>query len=196
MLLDREGEREALEHLLAAVRTGESRALVVRGDAGIGKTALLEHLADRAAGCRIVRAVGVEAETELAFAALNQVCAPMLDALVHLPTPQRDALRTAFGLSAGNPPDRFMIALAVLGLVAEVAREQPLVCLVDDAQWLDVASAQVLGFAARRLRAESIGMVFAVRDTGDEQSVPRPSPRSAAPSPPPRRTRARRRPSP
>lgn len=172
MLLDREGEREALEHLLAAIRTGESRALVVRGDAGIGKTALLEHLVERAAGCRIVRAVGVEAEKELAFAALNQVCAPLLDALAHLPAPQREALRTAFGLSAGSPPDRFMIALAVLGLLAEVAREQPLVCLVDDAQWFDTASAQVLGFAARRLRAESIGMVFAVRGTGDEQAVP------------------------
>jgi DNA-binding CsgD family transcriptional regulator len=172
VLLDREGEREALEHLLSAVRTGESRALVVRGDAGIGKTALLEHLAERAAGCRIVRAVGVEAEQELAFAALNQVCAPMLDALAHLPAPQREALRTAFGLSAGSPPDRFMIALAVLGLLAEVAREQPLVCLVDDAQWLDMASAQVLGFAARRLRAESTGMVFAVRDTGDEEAMP------------------------
>ncbi|MHA6621460.1 helix-turn-helix transcriptional regulator [Pseudonocardia sp. DLS-67] len=172
MLLDREGEREALEHLLAAIRTGESRALVVRGDAGIGKTALMEHLAERAAGCRIVRAVGVEAEKELAFAALNQVCGPMLDALAHLPAPQREALRTAFGLSAGSPPDRFMIALAVLGLLAEVARQQPLVCLVDDAQWFDVASAQVLGFAARRLRAESIGMVFAVRDAGDEHEVP------------------------
>lgn len=172
MLLDREREREALDHLLTAVGVGESRALVVRGAAGIGKTALLGHLADRASRCRIVRAVGVEAEKELAFAALNQICAPMLDALEYLPAPQREALSTAFGLSAGNPPDRFMIALAVLGLLAEAAREQPLLCLVDDAQWLDMASAQVLGFAARRLQAESIGMVFVVCDPGDEQPVP------------------------
>jgi hypothetical protein len=106
---------------------------------------------------------GVEAEQELAFAALHQVCAPMLDRLDRLPVPQRDALNTAFGLSAGNPPDRFMVGLGVLGLLSDLAREEPVLCLVDDAQWLDRASAQVLGFAARRVRAESVAMIFAVR---------------------------------
>ena len=163
MLLDRKAERAALDHLLAAVRTGESAALVLRGEAGIGKTALLDYLEARASGCRIGRAAGVEAEQELAFAALHQICAPMLDRLDRLPGPQRTALSTAFGLSAGNPPDRFMVGLGFLGLLADHARDQPVVCLVDDAQWLDSASAQVLGFAARRIGAESLAMIFAAR---------------------------------
>ena len=149
-----------LDRLLDAVRGGESRALVVHGEPGAGKTALLDYLAERAADCQVVRAAGVQSEMELAFAGLHQLCAPLLDRLEALPGPQREALRTAFGLSAGPAPDRFLVGLAVLSLLAEVAAEQPLVCLVDDAQWLDRASAQVLAFVARRLEAESVGLVF------------------------------------
>ncbi|WP_433281456.1 helix-turn-helix transcriptional regulator [Pseudonocardia xinjiangensis] len=172
MLLDRRSEREVLDRVVADLRRGESRALVLGGDAGIGKTALLEYVAGRATGCQLVRAGGVEAENELAFAALDQVCAPMLDRLPQLPGPQREALSTAFGLGIGRPPDRFIVGLAVLGLFAEAARERPLLCLIDDAQWLDRASAQVLGFVARRLKAESLAMIFAVRRTGDQAEVP------------------------
>ncbi|WP_433288227.1 helix-turn-helix transcriptional regulator [Pseudonocardia sp. CA-142604] len=172
VLLDRRSERELLNGLLEGVRTGQSRALVVRGDAGVGKTTLLEYLLGRSADCRVVRATGVQAEMELAFAGLHQVCAPMLDQLAFLPDAQQEAVSTAFGLSAGNPPDRFLVGMAVLGLFAEAARERPLVCVVDDAQWLDRASAQVLGFVARRLLAESVAIVFAVREstTGRERS--------------------------
>jgi hypothetical protein len=141
---------------------------VVVGEPGVGKTALLDYLAGRASGCRVVRAAGVQSEMELAFSVLQQLCAPMLDRLESLPVPQRDALRTAFGLSAGPAPDRFLVGLAVLSLLSEVAGEQPLVCLVDDEQWLDRASAQVLAFVARRLVAESVGLVFAARVPGDE----------------------------
>jgi DNA-binding CsgD family transcriptional regulator len=172
MLLNRHKECRLLDRLVADVRAGESHALVVRGDAGIGKTALLGYVLDRASGCRAVRATGVEAERELAFAALHQVCAPMLDRLARLPGPQQEALGTAFGLSAGSPPDRFMVGLAVLGLFAETARERPLLCVVDDAQWLDHASAQVLAFAARRLLAESVAMIFAVRETREQAEAP------------------------
>src|ERR1700754_1975630 len=169
MLLDRDTERAAFDRLLADVRTGESRALVLRGEAGIGKTALLTHLVASATGCHIVPTAGVEAEQELAFAALHQLCAPMLDRLEHLPGPQRDALRTAFGLSAGRPPDRFMVGMGVLGLLSDHARDQPVLCVIDDAQWLDLASAQGLGFSARRLRAESVAMVFAMRGSADDE---------------------------
>jgi predicted ATPase len=152
-LTDRLGERDALGRLLEAVRAGESRALVVRGDPGIGKTVLLDHLAGRASGsdCRVARAVGMQSEMELAFAGLHQLCAPLLSSAESLPTPQRDALRTAFGLAAGPPPDRFFVGLAVLSLLSEVSGERPLICVIDDEQWLDRASAQALGFAARRL---------------------------------------------
>jgi DNA-binding CsgD family transcriptional regulator len=167
VLLNRFRERQLLDQLVADVRAGESRALVIRGDAGIGKTELLEYVLGRASGYRVARASGVEAEKELAFAALHQVCAPMLDRLARLPGPQQHALSTAFGLSSGSPPDRFMVGLAVLGLFAEVSRERPLLCVVDDAQWLDRASAQVLAFAARRLRAESVAMIFAVREQAE-----------------------------
>ncbi len=132
-----------LTRLVAAVRAGESRVLVVRGEPGMGKTALLDHLAGQASGCRVARAAGVQSEMELAFAGLHQLCAPMLDRLERLPGPQREALAIAFGVGAGPAPDRFLVALAVLGLLSEVAGEQPLVCLVDDQQWLDRASAQV-----------------------------------------------------
>ena len=157
-----------LDRLLDAVRAGESRVLVVRGEAGVGKTALLDYLVEQASGCRVARAAGVESEMELAFAGLHQLLTPMLDRLERLPAPQADALRTAFGLSSGSAPDRFLVGLAALSLLAEVAEEHPLVCLVDDAQWLDRASAQVLAFVARRLAAESVGLVFAARVPGDE----------------------------
>ncbi len=157
-----------LDQLIGVVRAGESRALAVHGEPGVGKTALLEYLAVQALGCRVVRAAGVQWEMELAFAGLHQLCAPLLDRLDHLPVPQRDALRTAFGMSEGPAPDRFLVGLAVLGLLSEVAEQQPLMCLIDDQQWLDHASAQVLGFVARRLGAESIGLVFAARTMGGD----------------------------
>ena len=141
--------------------------LVVRGEAGVGKTALLEYVAERASWCRIVRVAGVESEMELAFAGLHQLCAPMLDGLDGLSGPQRDALRVAFGLHGGDTPDRFLVALAALSLLANAAEAQPLVCLVDDAQWLDRASAQAMAFTARRLLAEQIAIVFAVREPND-----------------------------
>jgi DNA-binding CsgD family transcriptional regulator len=165
-LLGRRSECKLLDRLIASVRAGESRVLVVRGEAGIGKTALLGYLWERASGCRIVRAAGVESEMELAFAGLHQLCAPMLGDVERLPGPQRDALRVAFGLQQGGAPDRFLVALAALSLLAEVAEEQPLVCLIDDAQWLDQASTLTLTFVARRLLAERIAMVFAVRESG------------------------------
>src|SRR5262252_580058 len=167
-LTDRLSECDALDRLVDAVRAGESRALVVRGDPGVGKTVLVDHLAGRAAesGCRVARAVGVQSEMELAFAGVHQLCAPMLDRLGKIPVPQHDALRTAFGVAAGPPPDRFFVGLAVLSLLSEVAGERPLVCVVDDGQWLDRASLQALGFVARRLGADPVGLVFAVRDPG------------------------------
>ena len=172
-LTDRHAECDVLGRLVAAVRAGESRALVVHGEPGVGKTALLEYLAGQASGCRVAHAGGVQSEMELAFAVLHQLCAPMLDRLERLPAPQRDALRTAFGLSAGPAPDRFLIGLAVLGLLSEMAGERPLVCIVDDEQWLDSASAQVLAFVARRLGAESVGLVFGARvPTGDLAGLP------------------------
>jgi hypothetical protein len=127
--------------------------LVVRGEPGVGKSVLLDYLAERASGCQVVRAAGVESEMGLAFAGLHQLLAPVLDRVGQLPGPQRDALRTAFGVSAGPVPDRFLVGLAVLGLVSEVAGQRPLVCVVDDEQWLDRASVQALGFVARRLAA-------------------------------------------
>ncbi|MCX0269194.1 AAA family ATPase [Nocardia zapadnayensis] len=162
-LTGRRGECGVLDRLIGAVRAGESRALLVHGEPGVGKTALLEYVAVQALGCRVVRAVGVESEVELAFAGLHQLCAPHLNRLQHLPVPQRDALRIAFGMSTGPAPDRFLVGLAVLGLLSEVAERRPLICLIDDQQWLDRASAQVLAFVARRLGTESIGLVFAAR---------------------------------
>jgi DNA-binding CsgD family transcriptional regulator len=167
-LLGRRRECDVLDRLLDAVRGGEGRTLVVRGQPGVGKTALLEYLAEHASGCRVIRVAGVQSEIELAFAGLHQLCAPILDRRQRLPAPQRAALRTAFGLGPGSAPDRFLVGLATLGLLAGAAEEHPLVCLVDDAQWLDHASAQVLGFVARRLAADSVGLVFAARVPGDE----------------------------
>jgi hypothetical protein len=172
-LTGRSSERDVLDRLIEAVRAGQSRALVVRGEPGVGKTALLEYLVEQGAGCRVVRAVGVQSEMELAFAGLHQVLAPMLDGLERLPVPQRDALQTAFGIGPGSAPDRFLVALAVLSLLSDVAEAQPLICLVDDEQWLDRASAQVLAFVARRLGAESVGLVFAARvPTEDVAGLP------------------------
>jgi len=167
-LTGRRAEAGVLDGLLTAVRAGQSRALVVRGEPGVGKTALLEYLAGRATGCRVLRVAGVQSEMELAFAGVHQLCAPLLDRLRVLPEPQREALRTAFGMSAGPAPDRFLVGLAVLGLLSEVAAEQPVVCLADDAQWLDRASAQVLAFVARRLGAEPVGLVFGTREASSE----------------------------
>jgi len=166
MLRGRSRECAALDELLRAVRTRESGALVLRGAAGIGKSALLDYVASRADGCAVVRATGVESEMELAFAALHQISLPFLERVDRLPEPQADALRTAFGLSPGPQPDRFLVGVSVLGLLADAAAARPLVCLIDDAQWLDRSSRQVLSFVARRLQAESVLLVFAARDTG------------------------------
>ena len=162
-LIGRRSECAVLDRLIEDVCAGESRALVVSGEAGVGKTALLDYLARRASECRVERAVGVQSEMELPFAALHQLCAPMLEKLQGVPAPQRDALEISFGMSSGSAPDRFLVGLAVLSLMSEVAAERPLLCVVDDEQWLDRASAQVLGFVARRLGAESVGLVFAAR---------------------------------
>jgi len=153
-----------LDELLTAVRRGESGALVLRGEAGMGKTALLDYASRLCEGCRLIRAGGVESEMELPFAALHQLCMPLLDGLERLPAPQRDALRTALGLMSGPRPDRFLVGLAVLTLLSDAAETQPLICVVDDAQWLDRCSAQVLSFVARRLQAESVVLLFAERD--------------------------------
>jgi DNA-binding CsgD family transcriptional regulator len=150
------------------VRAGEGQALVVRGEPGVGKTVLLDYLAGQASRCRVARAAGVQSEMELAFAGLHQLCAPMLDHAESLPAPQREALRTALGLSTGPVPDRLLVGLAVLGLLSETAGERPLICVVDDMQWLDHASAQALGFAARRLAADPVGLVFAARVPGQD----------------------------
>ena len=168
VLHGRREEREALGRLLEGVRGGQSQVLVVCGEPGIGKTALAECAISSASGFRVARTVGVESEMELAFAALQQLCAPMLDRLDRLPVPQQDALGVAFGLRGGDAPDRFLVGLAVLSLFAEVAEQQPLLCVVDDVQWLDRASLQALVFAARRLLAESVALVLVTRETGDE----------------------------
>ena len=160
-----------MDRLVADVRAGQSRALVLRGDAGVGKTALLDYLLQGASGCQVAKVAGVESEMELAFAGVHQLCAGMLDRLDALPDPQRDALATAFGLAAGKPPDRFLVGLAVLGLLAEVAETKPLVYIVDDAQWLDRESVQTLAFVARRLLAERIALVFALRGADDHHAL-------------------------
>jgi DNA-binding CsgD family transcriptional regulator/tetratricopeptide (TPR) repeat protein len=164
--LGRASERGALDRLLANVRGGQSGVLVICGEAGIGKTALVRHAAERAAGFRVAQIAGVEAEMELPFAGVHQLCALMLDRLDALPEPQRSALSVALGVAPGYTPDRFLVGLAVLSLLSTVAEERPLLCVVDDAHWLDGASGQVLGFVARRLLAESVAMVFAVPDPG------------------------------
>jgi DNA-binding CsgD family transcriptional regulator/tetratricopeptide (TPR) repeat protein len=175
MLWGRRQQCTALDGLLAEVRAGRSRILVIRGEAGIGKTALLDYAAETAQDFRAARAEGVESEMELPFAALHQLCGPMLSRLGRLPGPQREALGVAFGLYPGGAPDRFLVGLAVLGLLSEVAADQPLLCLVDDAQWLDQASAQALAFVGRRLDSESVALLFGTRDPaggGDLAGLP------------------------
>ena len=168
MLLGRASEREALEELLDAVRNGQSRALTLRGEPGVGKTALLEHVVGAASDFRITRAFGVEAEMELPFAALQGLCAPILDRLDRLPEPQRAAMGSAFGLSSGPPPEQRLVGLAALSLLADASRDLPLLCVIDDAQWLDRASAQALAFLARRLLADRVAVLFATRGPSQE----------------------------
>jgi hypothetical protein len=162
-MFGRTGELEILRRLIAKARSGRSAVLVVRGEPGIGKTELLRQLTAAASGFRVARVAGVESEMELPFAGLYQLCAPMLDRLGSLAEPQRRGLSVAFGLAPGESPDRFLVALGALSLMAEAAEEQPMLCVVDDAQWLDQASAQVLGFVGRRLLAEPIALIFATR---------------------------------
>jgi DNA-binding CsgD family transcriptional regulator len=162
--MGRTSERDGLDRLLADVRGGRSVVLVIRGEAGIGKTALLRYAARQAAGFRVAQVTGVEAEMELPFAGIHQLCAPMLGRLDALPRPQREALTVALGLASGAVPDRFLLGLAVLGLLSAVAEKRPVLCLVEDAQWLDTASSQVLGFVARRVLAESVAIVVAIRE--------------------------------
>jgi AAA ATPase domain len=171
VLRGRQDECDVLDRLLKDVRTGQSQVLVVRGEPGVGKSALLEYVCQSASGCRVSRAAGVEYEMELAYAGLHQLCAPLLDLRERLPELQRDALETAFGLSAKATPDRFVVGLAVLGLLSESAEEQPLLCVIDDAQWLDRASALTIAFVARRVLAESVGLVFAVRQPSETREL-------------------------
>ncbi|MCI3241550.1 helix-turn-helix transcriptional regulator [Streptomyces spinosisporus] len=163
-LVGRQRECAALDDLLVGLREGASRVLALRGEAGIGKSVLLEYVAAQASGLNVTRARGIEADMELPYASLHQLCAPFLDELEELPGPQRDALRVAFGMAAGDPPDRFLVGLAVLSLLTRASEPRPLLVLVDDAQWLDQVSLQTLEFVARRLLAEAVAMVFAVRD--------------------------------
>jgi hypothetical protein len=168
-LLGRRSECEALDRLLTDVVSGTSRVMVLRGDAGVGKSELLGYLSKKVAGWRVATAVGVESEMELAYSGLHQLCGPLLDHLDRLPVPQREALATVFGLGVGPPPDRFLVGLATLSLLADAAEQQPLVCIVDDAQWLDQASAQILAFVGRRLLAERVALVCSARTgSGDE----------------------------
>ncbi|GAA3112438.1 LuxR family transcriptional regulator [Pseudonocardia yunnanensis] len=167
VLPGRDRESELLAQPLEAVLGGESRALVVHGEPGVGKTALLDHALAHTPGARIARAAGIQSEMELAYSGLHQLCVPLLEHADRLPTHHHDALTTALGLHDGPTPDRFLVGLAVLGLLAEAARGQPLICLIDDAQWLDRASAQTLAFTARRLGAESVAMLFVTRRTSD-----------------------------
>ncbi|WP_063008542.1 helix-turn-helix transcriptional regulator [Nocardia kruczakiae] len=167
-LVGRGPESAALAQTIAAVRTGESRVLVVHGAAGVGKSALLDRMKDAAADLRLLRAVGVESEMELAYATLHQLCAPLLSRLEALPEPQSHALETVFGIRAGVPPERFLVGLAVLSLLSDASENGPVLCVIDDAQWMDRASAQVLGFVARRLLAESVALIFAARQRTQE----------------------------
>ncbi|QAY72168.1 helix-turn-helix transcriptional regulator [Agromyces protaetiae] len=167
-LLGREDESAALDRLLDEVRAGFSRALVVTGEPGVGKTALLHRLTTRASDFRVIEICGVQSEMEIAFAALHQLCAPHLGRLEAIPTPQADALRITLGLREGKAPDRLLVGLGLLSLLAELGTERPLLCIVDDEHWLDHASAQLIAFVARRLDAESVGIVFGARGVGDE----------------------------
>ena len=161
-------ECAVLDGLTADIRMGQSRSLVLRGEPGIGKTALLEYLIESGSDLTVVQAAGVESEMELAYSGLHQLCGTLLNRLEKLPVPQRLAIEIVFGLSEGAAPDRFLVALAVLSLLSEVSEEGPVLCVVDDAQWLDQSSALALAFVARRLLAEAVGLVFAVREVSDQ----------------------------
>ena len=167
-VVGREPERRALQAMVDGARAGRSSVLVLRGEAGVGKSVLLDHVAEQATGFEVLRVAGVQSEVEMAFGGLHQLCASMLGRLDELPPPQADALRTAFGLQAGRPPDRFLVGLAVLNLVAAAAAHTPVLCCVDDAQWLDRVSAQTMAFVARRLHAERVAVAFAVRESPDD----------------------------
>jgi DNA-binding CsgD family transcriptional regulator len=167
-LLGRARECAVLDDLISAIRRSEGRSLMLRGEAGIGKTALLEYLTAAASDLMVLQAAGVESEMELAYAGLHQLCRPLLDGLESLPDPQRQALEVVFGLNAGAPPERLLVSLAVLSLLSEVSEDRPILCVVDDAQWLDRASAETLAFVARRLLADAVGIVFGARDAGEE----------------------------
>ncbi len=165
-LRGRAAECEALHALMATVRAGSCQMLVLRGEAGVGKTTLLDYTLNLASGFRVVQVAGVESDMELAFAGLQQLCAPLLNHLDELPEPQREALNVAFGRGVGETPDRFLVGLATLSLMSAAATDRPLLCVIDDAQWLDQVSVQTLGFVARRLMAEPVALVFAVRGVG------------------------------
>ncbi|HEY2202550.1 MAG TPA: AAA family ATPase, partial [Solirubrobacteraceae bacterium] len=167
LLRGREDECAQLDRLLEGALAGHGGVLMLSGEAGLGKTALLEYAIESASALRVIRVAGVESEMELPFAGLHQLCAPILDPLEQIPDPQRDALRTTFGLSAGPVPDRFLVGLAVLSLLSEAAEERPLLCVIDDAHWLDRGSAQALGFVARRMLAEPVALLFAAREPSD-----------------------------
>src|SRR5215470_7332066 len=165
-LVDRDSERAAIDDLLEVVRQGFSGVLVLRGCPGVGKTTLVDYAVRAASGVRISAMTGVESEINLQFGALHELLVPFLPLIDELPVPQRQALRVAFGLKAGPRPDRFLVGLACLTLVSRAAADQPVLCAVDDAQWVDTESAQVLGFVARRLYADRVGMIFTVSDSG------------------------------
>jgi len=167
-LRGRASECETFRGLISTAESGSSQVLVLRGEAGVGKTALLEYASELASGFRSVQVAGVQSDMELAFAGLHQLCAPLMDHVDELPEPQREALAVAFGRGVGPTPDRFLVGLAVLSLMAAAANDQRLLCVVDDAQWLDQVSVQTLAFVARRLMAEPVALVFAVRDGGAE----------------------------
>src|SRR5690348_7488231 len=172
-LVGRRAECQALEQLLEDVRAGRSRVLVLHGEPGVGKTALLEYAGARAAGCRVIRVTGVESEMALPYAALQQLCGPLLDRLDHLQLPQRAALGIALGLCEGPAPDRLLIGLAVLSMFSDAAEDQPILCIIDDLQWLDTESVQIIEFVARRLVAESLGMLMATRiPNADKRTLP------------------------
>jgi hypothetical protein len=170
-LVGRSREMSELADVVAAVRAGESRLLVLRGAAGTGKSALLDWAAGQADGMQVTRVTGVESEMDLGYAGLHQVVAPFFGELERLPGPQRSGLSAAFGMASGSAPDRFLVGLAALTLITESAVKRPVLCVVDDAQWLDRVSLEVLGFVARRLQADPVGMIFAVRD-GERQAGP------------------------
>jgi predicted ATPase len=163
MLIGRDGECAAIDDLLGRAKAGEGRSLVLRGAAGVGKSSMLAYASERAEGIRVLSVTGIESEAELAFAGLQQLCAPLLGQLRGLPGPQRDALQAAFGLSSDAPPDRFLVGLGVLTLAAGHAASQPVLLLADDTQWIDEASTGVLAFVARRLQHEPVAMLFAAR---------------------------------